>query len=49
MSRLRVLWVYSTSGVLNQRTLNVPVNGLTLRVQTLWETEGEQVLMLIMW
>ena len=25
------------------------MSGLTLRVQTLCETEGEQVLMLIMW
>ena len=49
MSRLRVLYVYSTSGPLNQRTLNVPVRGFTLRVHTDWETEGEQVLMLIMW
>jgi hypothetical protein len=28
-------------GVLNQRTLNVPVRGLTLRVQTERETLGE--------
>ena len=41
MSRLRVLYVYSCVGVLNQRTLNVPVSGLTLRVQTLCETLGE--------
>jgi len=41
MSRLRVLKVYSADGVLNQRTLQVPVNGLTLSVHTLREMLGE--------
>ena len=38
MSRLRVRKVYSVRHPLNQRTLHVPVNGLTLRVQTLVES-----------
>jgi len=41
MSRRRVVYVYSCVGVLNQRTLNVPVSGLTLSVQTERETLGE--------
>ena len=48
MSRLRVLNVYSADGVLNQRTRHVPVNGLTLRVQTDRETLGEMQEMLNM-
>ena len=48
MSRLRVLNVYSADGVLNQRTRQVPVNGLTLRVQTDRETLGEMQEMLNM-
>ena len=41
MSRLRVLKVYSAEGVLNQRTLQVPVSGLTFRFHTLREMLGE--------
>ena len=48
MSRLRVLKVYSADGVLNQRTLQVPVNGLTLSVHTLREMLGEVQEMSIM-
>ena len=48
MSRLRVLNVYSADGVLNQRTRQVPVNGLTLSVHTLREMVGEVQEMLIM-
>ena len=48
MSRLRVLNVYSADGVLNQRTLQVPVNGLTLSVHTLREMLGEVQEMSIM-
>ena len=48
MSRLRVLNVYSADGVLNQRTRQVPVKGLTLRVQTDRETLGEMQEMLNM-
>jgi len=36
-------------GVLNQRTLNVPVSGLTLSVQTERETLGETGEMVSMW
>ena len=48
MSRLRVLKVYSADGVLNQRTRQVPVNGLTLSVHTLREMLGEVQEMSIM-
>jgi hypothetical protein len=48
MSRLRVLKVYSERGDLNQRTLQLPVSGLTLRVHTLRETLGEVQLMVSM-
>ena len=40
--------MYSSRAPLNHRTLNVPVRGLTLRVQTLRETLGETGEMLIM-
>ena len=41
--------MYSCVGVLNQRTLNVPVSGLTLSVQTERETLGETGEMVSMW
>ena len=41
--------MYSCNAPLNHRTLNVPVRGLTLSVQTLRETLGEMGEMLSMW
>jgi len=48
MSRLRVVKVYSAAGDLNQRTLHVPVKGLTFNCHTLREMVGETGEMLYM-